>query len=150
MTCAMQLTDQTTAQRPVLRCGEPAVVSFLDWMARQDAEYRRRPPVRGGRNGEAARCDQVSGNDHAGRPDSPGRRGGADAHLKRAIEHGAGNANCSKPDNRRASGRGRTVGLWIQILTQLDEEGAFKNGYTVRRARTVGGRHYARAARFLA
>jgi len=58
-----------------------------------------------------------------------GRREGAEAHLKRAIEHGATKRELFEAgQSAGVPGGGITVGLWMQILTQLDREGAFKNG----------------------
>ncbi len=53
----------------------------------------------------------------------------AEAHLKRAIEHGATKRELFEAGQAAGvPGGGITVGLWMQILTQLDREGAFKNG----------------------
>jgi hypothetical protein len=49
--------------------------------------------------------------------------------IKRAIEHGATKRELFEAGQAAGvPGGGITVGLWMQILTQLDREGAFKNG----------------------
>ena len=58
-----------------------------------------------------------------------GRKEGAIAHLKRAIEHGATRQELVEAgQSAGVPGGGITLGLWMQILQELDTDGAFTNG----------------------
>ena len=109
----------------------PQLYSFLDWMARQDAEYSEafgKYAEAGTAEGRALPIKYREMIMTAVLVFS-GRREGAEAHLKRAIEHGATKRELFEAgQSAGVPGGGITVGLWMQILTQLDQEGAFKNG----------------------
>jgi len=57
-----------------------------------------------------------------------GRREGAEAHLKRAIEHGATKRECLKPPSRRGARRRDNRRTVDANPHSVDREGAFKNG----------------------
>ena len=109
----------------------PQLYAFLDWMAQQDADYS-----------QAFRtCTEMGTGEGQALPVKyremimtgilvfMGRREGAEAHIKRAIEHGATRRELFEAGQSAAvPGGGITLGLWMQILTRLDSEGAFKNG----------------------
>ena len=109
----------------------PQLYSFLDWMAQQDPEYsqafQKYTAIATG-EGQALAVkyrEMVM----SALLVFMGRREGAEAHLKRAIEHGATKRELFEAGQAAGvPGGGITVGLWMQILTQLDREGAFKNG----------------------
>jgi alkylhydroperoxidase/carboxymuconolactone decarboxylase family protein YurZ len=105
--------------------------AFLDWMKEQDAEYfqafRTYTEV-GTREGQALPVKYREMIMTAILV-FMGRREGAEAHLKRAIEHGATKRELFEAGQSAGiPGGGITVGLWMQILAQFDREGAFKNG----------------------
>ena len=127
-----------TTQRPNHRpaavsyaAANPQLYSFLDWMAQQDAEYSeafRKYAEAGTGEGRTLQIKYREMIMSAVLVFS-GRREGAEAHLKRAIEHGATKRELFEAgQSAGVPGGGITVGLWMQILTQLDQEGAFKNG----------------------
>ena len=109
----------------------PQLYAFLDWMAEQDPEYaqafQKYTAIATG-EGQALAVkyrEMVMSAILV----FMGRREGAEAHLKRAIEHGATKQELFEAGQAAGvPGGGITVGLWMQILTQLDREGAFKNG----------------------
>jgi alkylhydroperoxidase/carboxymuconolactone decarboxylase family protein YurZ len=109
----------------------PQLYSFLDWMAQQDAEYSeafRKYAEAGTGEGRTLPIKYREMIMSAVLVFS-GRREGAEAHLKRAIEHGATKRELFEAgQSAGVPGGGITVGLWMQILTQLDQQGAFKNG----------------------
>lgn len=109
----------------------PALYSFLDWIAQQDAEYAQ----------AFAKFAEEATKEGRALPIKyremimttvlvfSGRREGAEAHLRRAIEHGATKRELFEAGQAAGlPGGGITVGLWMQILTQLDRDGAFTNG----------------------
>jgi alkylhydroperoxidase/carboxymuconolactone decarboxylase family protein YurZ len=109
----------------------PQLYAFLDWMAQQDAEYFQ----------AFQQYTALATGEGQALPVKyremvmtailvfMGRREGAEAHLKRAIEHGATKRELFEAGQAAGvPGGGITVGLWMQILMQLDREGAFKNG----------------------
>ena len=109
----------------------PQLYAFLDWMAQQDPEYsqafQKYTAIATG-EGQALAVkyrEMVMSAILV----FMGRREGAEAHLKRAIEHGATKRELFEAGQAAGvPGGGITVGLWMQILMQLDREGAFKNG----------------------
>ena len=110
---------------------DPQLYAFLDWMAQQDADYFkafRAYTEQGTKEGQALPIkyrEMIM----TGILAFAGRKEGAVAHLKRAIEHGATKRELFEAGQSAAiPGGGVTLGLWMQILTQLDSEGAFKNG----------------------
>ncbi len=109
----------------------PQLYAFLDWMAQQDPEYSQafsQFAEAGTKEGRALPIKYREMIMTAVLVFS-GRREGAEAHLKRAIEHGATKRELFEAGQSAAvPGGGITLGLWMQILTQLDREGAFKNG----------------------
>jgi alkylhydroperoxidase/carboxymuconolactone decarboxylase family protein YurZ len=109
----------------------PQLYSFLDWIAQQDAEYSQafgKYAEAGTQEGRALSIKHREMIMTAILVFS-GRREGAEAHLKRAIEHGATKRELFEAgQSAGVPGGGITVGLWMQILTQFDREGAFKNG----------------------
>jgi alkylhydroperoxidase/carboxymuconolactone decarboxylase family protein YurZ len=109
----------------------PQLYSFLDWMAQQDSEYSQaftKYAEAGAAEGRALPIKYREMIMTAVLVFS-GRREGAEAHLKRAIEHGATKRELFEAgQSAGVPGGGITVGLWMQILTQLDREGGFKNG----------------------
>jgi alkylhydroperoxidase/carboxymuconolactone decarboxylase family protein YurZ len=109
----------------------PQLYSFLDWMGRQDAEYSQafRSYAEAGTEEGSALAIKVREMIMTAVLVFAGRREGAEAHLKRAIEHGATKRELFEAGQSAAvPGGGITLGLWMQILTQFDREGAFKNG----------------------
>jgi alkylhydroperoxidase/carboxymuconolactone decarboxylase family protein YurZ len=109
----------------------PQLYAFLDWMAQQDPEYSQ----------AFQKYTAIATGEGQALPVKyremvmtailvfMGRREGAEAHLKRAIEHGATKRELFEAGQAAGvPGGGITVGLWMQILTQFDREGAFKNG----------------------
>ncbi len=109
----------------------PQLYAFLDWMAQQDAEYFS----------AFKQYTEVSTGEGRALPVKyremimtailafMGRREGAEAHLKRAIEHGATKRELFEAaQSAGIPGGGITVGLWTQILMQFDHDGAFTNG----------------------
>ncbi len=109
----------------------PQLYAFLDWMAQQDPEYsqafQKYTAIATG-EGQALAVkyrEMVM----SALLVFMGRREGAEAHLKRAIENGATKRELFEAGQAAGvPGGGITVGLWMQILTQLEREGAFKNG----------------------
>jgi alkylhydroperoxidase/carboxymuconolactone decarboxylase family protein YurZ len=130
----MSTSAQKPQSRPAARSyaeANPQLYAFLDWMAQQDAEYF------------AAFTQYTAVGTGEGRAlpvkyremimtailAFMGRREGAEAHLKRAIEHGATKRELFEAAQAAGiPGGGITVGLWMQILMQFDHEGAFTNG----------------------
>ena len=130
----MSTSAQKPQSRPAARSyaeANPQLYAFLDWMAQQDAEYF------------AAFTQYTAVGTGEGRAlpvkyremvmtailTFMGRREGAEAHLKRAIEHGATKRELFEAAQAAGiPGGGITVGLWMQILMQFDHEGAFTNG----------------------
>ena len=109
----------------------PQLYAFLDWMAEQDAEYvqafRKYTEIGTGEG----RALPVKYREMVMTAilTFMGRREGAEAHLKRAIEHGATKRELFEAAQAAGiPGGGITVGLWMQILMQFDRDGAFKNG----------------------
>jgi alkylhydroperoxidase/carboxymuconolactone decarboxylase family protein YurZ len=109
----------------------PQLYAFLDWMAEQDPEYAQAfhkytAIATGEGQALAVKYREMV---MSALLVFMGRREGAEAHLKRAIEHGATKRELFEAGQAAGvPGGGITVGLWMQILTQLDREGAFKNG----------------------
>jgi alkylhydroperoxidase/carboxymuconolactone decarboxylase family protein YurZ len=130
----MSKASSDTTSRPAsssYKEADPQLYAFLDWMAQQDPEYSQAfQKYTAVCTGEG----QVLGVKYKEMVMSAilvfmGRRDGAVAHLKRAIEHGATKRELFEAGQAAGvPGGGITVGLWMQILTQLDREGAFKNG----------------------
>jgi len=128
----------TSAQKPQDRSAalsyveaNPQLYAFLDWMAQQDPEYFA----------AFKQYTEVGTGEGRALPVKyremimtailafMGRREGAEAHLKRAIEYGATKRELFEAaQSAGIPGGGITVGLWMQILMQFDHEGAFKNG----------------------
>jgi alkylhydroperoxidase/carboxymuconolactone decarboxylase family protein YurZ len=109
----------------------PQLYSFLDWMAREDPEYSQAFRKYAEAGTEEGRALPVKFREMimSAVLVFSGRREGAEAHLKRAIEHGATKRELFEAGQAAGlPGGGITVGLWMQILTQFDREGAFKNG----------------------
>ena len=109
----------------------PQLYAFLDWMAQEDAEYVR----------AFRKYTEIGTGEGRALPVKyremimtailafTGRREGAEAHLRRAIEHGATKRELFEAaQSSGIPGGGITVSLWMQILMQFDREGAFKNG----------------------
>ena len=110
---------------------DPQLYAFLDWMEQQDADYFksfRAYTAEGTGEGQALPVkyrEMIM----TGILVFAGRKEGAVAHLKRAIEHGATKRELFEAGQSAAiPGGGVTLGLWMQILTQLDSEDAFTNG----------------------
>lgn len=109
----------------------PQLYAFLDWMAQEDPEYAQAfqkytAIATGEGRALAVKYREMV---MSAILVFMGRRDGAEAHLKRAIEHGATKRELFEAGQAAGvPGGGITVGLWMQILTQLDREGAFKNG----------------------
>ena len=113
------------------REANPQLYAFLDWMAQQDADYFQafRAYTELGTGEGQALPVKYREMIMTGILAFMGRREGAEAHIKRAIEHGATKRELFEAGQSAAiPGGGITLGLWMQILTQLDSEGAFKNG----------------------
>lgn len=128
----------TSAQKPQGRPAahsyaeaNPQLYAFLDWMAQQDAEYFA----------AFTQYTEVGTGEGRALPVKyremimtailafMGRREGTEAHLKRAIEHGATKRELFEAaQSAGIPGGGITVGLWMQILMQFDHDGAFTNG----------------------
>src|SRR5215470_4642325 len=109
----------------------PQLYAFLDWMAEQDAEYAQAFRAYTEKGTGEGRVLPIKYREMimSAILVFMGRREGAEAHLKRAIEHGATRRELFEAgQSAGVPGGGITVGLWMQILTQLDREGAFKNG----------------------
>jgi len=109
----------------------PQLYAFLDWMAQQDAEYVRAftKYTEVGTGEGRALAVKYREMIMTAILVFTGRREGAEAHLKRAIEHGATKRELFEAAQAAGiPGGGITVGLWMQILMQFDREGAFKNG----------------------
>ena len=109
----------------------PQLYAFLDWMAEQDAEYVQafRKYTEVGTGEGRALPVKYREMIMTAILTFMGRREGAEAHLKRAIEHGATKRELFEAAQAAGiPGGGITVGLWMQILMQFDREGAFKNG----------------------
>ena len=109
----------------------PQLYAFLDWMAQQDTNYSQafRTYTEMGTGEGQALPVKYREMIMTGILVFMGRREGAEAHIKRAIEHGATKRELFEAGQSAAvPGGGITLGLWMQILTQLDSEGAFKNG----------------------
>jgi alkylhydroperoxidase/carboxymuconolactone decarboxylase family protein YurZ len=109
----------------------PQLYSFLDWMAQQDPEYSQAFRQYAEAGTEEGRALSIKYREMIMTAVLvfAGRREGAEAHLKRAIEHGATKRELFEAGQSAAvPGGGITLGLWMQILTQFDREGAFKNG----------------------
>jgi len=128
--------NSTTASgsRPASRSyaeANPKLYAFLDWMEQQDAEYMqafRTYTEKGTGEGRVLPVKYREMIMSAVLVFS-GRREGAEAHIKRAIEYGATKRELFEAgQSAGVPGGGITVGLWMQILAQLDQEGAFKNG----------------------
>ena len=130
----MSTSSQKPESRPAAQSyaeANPQLYAFLDWMAQQDAEYMqafRRYTEIGTGEGRALPVkyrEMVMTAILA----FMGRREGAEAHLKRAIEHGATKRELFEAAQAAGiPGGGITVGLWMQILMQFDQEGVFTNG----------------------
>lgn len=110
---------------------DPQLYAFLDWIEQQDADYFkafRAYTEKGTGEGQALPVkyrEMIM----TGILVFAGRKEGAVAHLKRAIEHGATKLELFEAGQSAAiPGGGVTLGLWMQILTQLDSEDAFTNG----------------------
>ncbi|MGE0824395.1 MAG: carboxymuconolactone decarboxylase family protein [Candidatus Binatia bacterium] len=128
---AKKKASPARAAQSSYREANPKLYAFLDWMADQDADYAqafRQYTDFGTGEGRALPVKYREMIMSAVLVFS-GRREGAEAHLKRAIEHGATKHELFEAgQSAGVPGGGITVGLWMQILTQLDREGAFKNG----------------------
>ncbi|MBI3796644.1 MAG: carboxymuconolactone decarboxylase family protein [Deltaproteobacteria bacterium] len=130
----MSESSRKAENRPAARSyteANPQLYAFLDWMAQQDAEYVQ----------AFQKYTEIGTGEGRALPVKyremimtailvfSGRREGAEAHLKRAIEHGATKRELFEAGQSvGVPGGGITVGLWMQILMQFDREGAFKNG----------------------
>lgn len=130
----MSNSGKDSGSRPASRSyaeANPKLYAFLDWMEQQDAEYMqafRTYTEKGTGEGRVLPIKYREMIMSAVLVFS-GRREGAEAHIKRAIEHGATKRELFEAgQSAGVPGGGITVGLWMQILTQLDQEGAFKNG----------------------
>lgn len=130
----MSTSTKDASSRPASRSyaeADPKLYAFLDWMEQQDPEYAqafRGYTEKGTGEGRALPVKYREMIMSAVLVFS-GRREGAEAHLKRAIEYGATKRELFEAgQSAGVPGGGITVGLWMQILTQLDKEGAFKNG----------------------
>jgi alkylhydroperoxidase/carboxymuconolactone decarboxylase family protein YurZ len=130
----MSNSPDKSAARPAsssYKEANPQLYAFLDWMAQQDPDYaqafQKYTAIATG-EGQVLPVkyrEMVM----TGILVFMGRREGAEAHLKRAIEHGATKRELFEAGQAAGvPGGGITVGLWMQILAQLDREGAFKNG----------------------
>ena len=109
----------------------PQLYAFLDWMAQQDPEYSQAFKTYTALGTGEGRALPVKYREMIMTAILAfmGRREGAEAHLKRAIEHGATKRELFEAgQSAGVPGGGITVGLWMQILTQFDHDGAFKNG----------------------
>ncbi len=120
--------------RPAARSyaeANPQLYAFLDWMAQQDPDYFQVFQRYTAQGTGAGRALPVKYREMIMTAILVfmGRREGAEAHLKRAIEHGATKRELFEAAQAAGvPGGGITVGLWMQILMQFDREGAFKNG----------------------
>src|SRR5438128_11288539 len=130
----MSTTKQKPEGRPAAHSyaeANPQLYAFLDWMAQQDAEYVQafRKYTEVGTGEGRALPVKYREMIMTAILTFMGRREGAEAHLKRAIEHGANKRELFKAAQSAGLTGGRMrVGLWMQILMQFDREGAFKNG----------------------
>lgn len=109
----------------------PRLYSFLDWMAQQDPGYSEAFVKYGEAGTQEGRALPIKYREMIMTAILvfTARREGAEAHLKRAIEHGATRRELFEAgQSAGVPGGGITVGLWMQILEQLDREGAFENG----------------------
>jgi len=109
----------------------PQLYAFLDWMTLQDREYARAFKAYTALATGAGQALPIKYREMIMTAILVfmGRREGAEAHLKRAIEHGATKRELFEAGQAAGlPGGGVTLGLWMQILTQLDHDGAFKNG----------------------
>ena len=110
---------------------DPQLYAFLDWMEQQDPDYAKAFRAYGEKGTGEGQALAVKYREMVmtGILVFAGRKEGAVAHLKRAIEHGATKRELFEAGQSAAiPGGGITLGLWMQILTQLDSEGAFING----------------------
>ena len=130
----MSESSRKAENRPAARSyteANPQLYAFLDWMAQQDPEYLQ----------AFQKYTEIGTGEGRALPVKyremimtailvfSGRREGAEAHLKRAIEHGATKRELFEAgQSAGVPGGGITVGLWMQILMQFEREGAFKNG----------------------
>jgi alkylhydroperoxidase/carboxymuconolactone decarboxylase family protein YurZ len=131
---SMSDSRHASEDRPAARSyaeANPQLYAFLNWMAEQDPAYFQ----------AFQKYTEVGTGEGQALPVKyremimtailvfTGRREGAEAHLKRAIEHGATKRELFEAAQAAGiPGGGITVGLWMQILMQFDREGAFKNG----------------------
>lgn len=110
---------------------DPKLYAFLDWMEQQDPDYSKAFRAYGEKGTGEGQALAVKYREMVMTAVLvfSGRREGAVAHLKRAIEHGATKRELFEAGQSAAiPGGGITLGLWMQILAQLDSEGAFING----------------------
>src|SRR5262249_49798930 len=108
----------------------PQLYAFLDWMKQQDPEYVQafQQYTAIGTGEGRALAIKYREMIMSAILVFTGRKEGAEAHLKRAIEHGATKRELFEAAQAAGvPGGGITVGLWMQILMQFDREGAFKN-----------------------
>ena len=129
----MSDSKQKSESRPAARSyaeANPQLYAFLDWVAQQDAEYMQ----------AFRKYTEIGTGEGRALPVKyremimtailvfTGRREGAEAHLKRAIEHGATKRELFEAAQAAGvPGGGITVGLWMQILMQFDRDNAFTN-----------------------
>ncbi|MBI3249784.1 MAG: carboxymuconolactone decarboxylase family protein [Deltaproteobacteria bacterium] len=107
----------------------PQLYAFLDWMTQQDPEYARAFKTYTALGTGTGRALPIKYREMIMTAILVfmGRREGAEAHLKRAIEHGATKRELFEAGQAAGvPGGGITVGLWMQILTQFDRDGVFK------------------------
>jgi len=130
----MSTSSQKPERRPAARSyaeANPQLYAFLDWMAQQDAEYVQafRQYTEMGTGEGRALPVKYREMIMTAILVFTGRREGAEAHLKRAIEHGATKRELFEAAQAAGiPGGGITMGLWMQILMQFDQEGVFTNG----------------------
>ena len=130
----MSASDTASAARAATNSyaeADPQLYAFLDWMEQQDPDYAKAFRAYGEKGTGEGQALAVKYREMVmtGILVFAGRKEGAVAHLKRAIEHGATKRELFEAGQSAAvPGGGITLGLWMQILTQLDSEGAFING----------------------
>lgn len=110
---------------------DPKLYSFLEWTKQQDPSFFaafQAYAEQGTKEGQALPVkyrEMIM----TGILAFTGRKEGAIAHLKRAIEHGATRQELVEAgQSAGVPGGGITLGLWMQILQELDTDGAFTNG----------------------
>ena len=125
------MSESTKAATSSYAEADPKLYAFLDWMEQQDPDYAKAFRAYGEKGTGEGQALPIKYREMVMSAILvfSGRREGAVAHLKRAIEHGATKRELFEAGQSAAiPGGGITLGLWMQILTKLDSEGAFKNG----------------------